>query len=194
MLVSELLELVDVMIPNSINIPIKLAWMNQIQNQFFRDYPLADAIGIIDIKVNREFYALPEDCPEDRIEKLVLGDDELPYIPLPEESDRGSTPFWTITVGTILIYPPPKEIGTAYLFYKPRPIKLTAASLDTSSTFPPDFQEMLIFGCASRIAKANGQLQLANVFDSDFLRLADLADRNLTKKRQNTTSVVRGWY
>lgn len=194
MILSELLIHVDTLIPNSIHIPIKIAWMNQVQNQLFRDYPTAEAVEIIDIKARREFYALPDSCPEDRIQRLVIGNKSYDYIPTPEESDGASGQFFTVTIGTILISPIPTEAGSGYLFYKPRPSTLSVDNLDAAPTFPSDYHELLVLGCASRVAKASENLKMAAIFDADYLRLADEADRKLTKVKPKTVANVRRWY
>lgn len=190
MKLSEILEQVDVLVPNSINTNTKVSWINHVQNQLYRDYPLSQAVNLFNLKKGQSLYVLPSDCPEDRIEEVVINDDHYPFVTGGEADGR----FCAIVAGTLLVHPTPTELGIAFLFYKQRPTQLSASKMDEETNFPVDFQELLVLGCASRVAKSSpGTVNLAAVFDQDYFRLAEKADIVLKRKRQNKMNIVQHW-
>lgn len=188
----EILSMVDAMVTNDLSPSLKISWINQIQNQLYRDYPLPEAIHSFHTIPNQAFYELPEDCREDRISHVMIGENKYPYVP--QGFDIDASKFCSIVTGTLLIHPVPKQATLSFLHYKPSPNQLSAENLEEEPTFPKDFHELLVLGCASRVAKTNPEtLALARIFDEDFLRLADKADRVITKYKPKRTLVVRSW-
>lgn len=193
MKLSEIVETVDMLIPNSIPLSTKIQWINQLQNQFFRDYPLPETVHPFAVKANQQFYVLPDDCPQDRITEVVVNDRHYPYIPR-VDSETDVERFCTFVSGTLMIYPNPTEQTLGFLYYKPRPVQMTVETMDAEPTFPLDFHELLVFGCASRVAKANpNTLTQANVFDADYRILAEKADLVLRGAKPNRVAITRGW-
>lgn len=192
--VQELLDTVNTMVPNSLPDSLKVAWFNQVQNQLFRDHQVSTAAKIFQTEPGQKIYPLPADCPEDRITQVVIRHSTYPYIPQGTDSEIESEAFCTIVVGQLLIHPVPEQSVNAILYYKPRPAQLSIDNLDAVPTFPSDYHELLVLGCVSRIAKSDPALvSLGSVFDADFMRLADKADRDLTKVKPKTTTKIRSW-
>lgn len=186
--------MVDTLVPgNSITVPIKVNWINQVQNQFFRDYPLTEAFYPYNIEPDQQFYKLPDDCPDDRIKTLTIDGELYPYIPQEQQTELTPERFCTIISGAFMIHPMPTKYMQGFLNYRPRPVQLTVDNPEAVPTFPLDFHEMLVFGCAARIAKAEGNTGLGAVYDNDFAQLAVKADNVLTRPKQKSVSVVRGW-
>lgn len=205
MIVSDLLEQVDAMVPNAFTAKLKITWMTHVQNQLFRDYPPVEIMYSLSVIANRNTYPLPVDCVEDQIGKVVVGATEYAYVPLESIPLEGSGSsinlstskdyYWAVSSGQLVLYPTPTANGNGTIYYRPHPKALSAdpAGLATEPMFPLDYQELLVIGCASRVAKASNQLPLAQVFDADYIRLADNADRKLTKKRQDKIIAYRSW-
>lgn len=192
MKLSEILEQVDTMVPNSLTASTKISWINHVQNQLFRDYPLPEKVHFFTVVVGRSLYPLPDDCPEDRIRELVVDKINYPFMVIgPEESlDR----FCTIADGNLLIYPIPEHQSTGVLFYKARPIQLTEADMEVVTNFPIDFQELLVLGCAYRVAKATPEhSNLVSVLDQDYRLLAEKADLVLRQKMPRQVTLHRSW-
>lgn len=191
---QEILTTVDTMVPNTLPPGIKIQWINHIQNQLFRDYPVPEAIYPFRTQLGKQFYTLPEDCAEDRIKELVIGKETYPYVEQGAETNYPPERFCSIVTGTLFVHPKPDRAESAFLSYKPRPVQMTADKLEAVPSFPKDYHELLVWGCASRVAKTNPeQLNLANVFDMDFQRLAAKADKDLRKKKQKQVTVSRAW-
>lgn len=192
MKLSELLGQVDTLVTNSIHLDTKIAWMNQVQNQLYRDYPLDEAVKVYVIRQNQQIYDLPEDCPEDRISKLVIGKQTYPFVPN-SESEYEYSVFCTVVTGTLMVYPSPLENTDGFLYYNARPLGLSSTMMDQEPTFPRDFHELLVLGCASRVAKSQADFNRASVFDQDYRTLAEKADLVLTKRRQTKVLKARTW-
>lgn len=191
MKLSEILEQVDVMVPNSLSPNIKIAWINQVQNHLYRDYPLSEAVAKFTVFTGESIYSLPDDCPEDRLDEVVIDDVHYPFLPSNGEPEGK---FCTIVAGSLMIYPAPLHAGIGFIFYKQRPTQFSVNDLTAESNFPMDFQELLVIGCASRVAKSNPEtVNLAGVFDQDYRVLADKADIVLRRKRPNQVTIARYW-
>lgn len=192
--VQEMLDQVNMMVPNSLPDSLKISWFNQVQNQLFRDHQVPAAASLLVTEPGKKIYPLPDDCPEDRITQVVLQNRTYPYVPQAADAEFGPDAFCTIVIGQLLIHPVPEQAVNALVYYKPRPVQLSIDELDAVPTFPADYHELLVLGCASRVAKTDpNMLSLASVFDADFLRLADKADRDLTKVKPKATTFVRSW-
>lgn len=192
MIVKEMLDQVNAMVPNDLSASIKITFMNQVQNQLFRDYPFPEAIYPFTTTPGTRTYALPGDCPDSGIKKAVINGMTYDYISA--DTDIDLPRFCTILLGALVIEPVPDTSVLGLLHYKARPKQLTTDDLEMVPNFPSDFHELLVLGCAVRVARANDQLNLASVLSDDFLRIADKADRVLTKTKPKQVNMVRGWY
>lgn len=189
MKLSEVLQDIDLMIPNSLSHEIKIRWINQVQVQLFRDYPLDEAVYPFVTEVGKQLYPLPDDCPQDRIKMVTVNDSEIPYKELNEDS--GGT-FWTILSGFFMLHPV-NASKDVHIYYKRRPTELTTSDLDIEPDFPRDYHELLVIGCAIRVARASQSLDYANQFEKDFSYLADKANENLTKKKRSKVVIREMW-
>lgn len=195
MLLQEILDDVDTYVPNSLPTLRKIKWINQIQNQLYRDYVLPDAIFPF-TTTDAQSYTLPDDCAEDRIDSVAIDGKEEFYVSSPS---RHRYPddyrFWTIQVGFLYINPVRTAGLQGYVYYKPRHLELSESNLNGSPTFPVDFHELLVFGCSKRVALAlkTPDFKLASVHDGYYKELAEKADRELGKKRNKQVTNVRPW-
>lgn len=193
---QEILTTVDTMVPNNLPIGIKVQWINHVQNQLFRDYPVPETAYTFNTVIGQQLYPLPDDCSEDRLTSLVLDGDTVPYIAPGLDYDVASETFFTLVSSLMMLFPEPIKVLPVFLYYKPRPVQLAETSLNVIPTFPKDYHELLVLGCASRVAKSMGpdQFSIAGILDSDFRDLAAKADRDLKKIRPKRVLTVRSWY
>lgn len=171
---------------------MKVSWMNQIQNQLYRDYPLPDKTATFSTVKGTDTYDFPADCPEDRVQLLNVGGRDYVYSTI-FDADDAFVYYWRAIAGKIVLYPIPDQIQSATLYYGPRPVTLTEADLTAIPSFPLDFHELLMVGCAARVAKAVGNLQLASIYEGDYRMLIEKADLVLVKSRQQSVRLVRTW-
>lgn len=195
MLLSEILQEVSVMAPSDIPLNMQISWINQIQRELFRDYPLPEAAFTLTINPGEQFFALPDNCPEDRILSLVIDDKEIPFIEQFSEVEAGSREcFYSIALGELFIYPEPKHAATGVLYYRPRPRDLTVIDMSAAPDFPEDFHGLLAIGCAARIAAITPNLvNVYGALQGQYMALKEKADLMLTKRRQKRVYVARNW-
>lgn len=196
MLLQEILDAVDSYIPNALHNPLKIGFINQIQRQLYRDYPVPEATYRFVTDGFNQLIVLPSDCAEDRITKVVMDEEDLPYIPLADSDQVSETEeFWTIVDGVMLINPSGTADRIAYVYYRPRAFELSEDNLGEAPTFPEDFHELLVFGCAKRVALALPvpDTTKIQVFDTEYHRLAEKADLVLRKPKQTQVRIHRAW-
>jgi hypothetical protein len=187
---EEILKDVDTYVPNTISTEQKVRWINEIQKQLFRDYPVPDAVYQFETVPGLDYYDLPDDCSTDRITNLVI--DEQEYDGLSLDSEETSF-YWIPVEGKLFIQPTPQDVMMGFIYYRPKPIELTSANLSAIPNFPEDYHELLVFGCAARVAKAYQDVDLANNMVSDFNYLADKAKKELRKTKNKTVRIVQDW-
>lgn len=193
MKLHEIIETVDTLVSNSILPETKVTWLNQIQNQLFRDYPMPEAVSPFVLNDGQQFYPLPADCPQDRISEVVVDNKRYPFIPR-LDSEYQMDAFCTFVSGTLMIYPNPTKQELGFIYYKPRPVQMTVEMMEDEPTFPSDFHELLVFGVASRVAKSDANtLGQSQVFDNDYRILAEKADLVLRGAKPNKVTITRGW-
>lgn len=196
MLLSEILGQVDTMVPNALSASIKIQWINQVQNELYRDFPVPEGVAVFDTLKDQAAYTLPSDCAEERIRALLINGEEYPFIPVTDVDNSGYGKFWTTVVtGDILLNPTPDAVYKGVLYYKPRPRQLTENDMNVKPIFPEDFHELLVLGCAARVAKTKAEtLGQASMFESDFLRLSERAAyKVLIGRRARQMTKLRSW-
>lgn len=197
MKLGEILDEVDTLIPNSLPTAMKVTWINHIQNQLFRDYPVPDKVASFTTNLLQDTYAFPPDCPVDRVQHLVVDGQEYefrdwiePTVNRFDSYDR----YWTALAGKLVICPIPRDKVEVSIYYRPRPAHLIESDLTATPTFPEDFHELLVFGCAIRTAKASAQTaQLATLYEIEYRELVEKADLVLVRRRQAKTNIATRW-
>ena len=191
MTLEEILQDVDLLVPNSIALDVKVRWMNQVQNQLFRDYDIAKAHHMFNLVIGEEFYPLPEDCSEDMIRAVVIEGNTYTFAdPLDEIKDET---YFTYS-GLLTIVPSPVKAGIGMLYYLRRPKEINEYVLDREPDFPSDYHEILSYGCAIRVARAEQNYSQLPILETEFARLRHEADVNLTGVKQKTVTITRPLY
>lgn len=191
MKLSEIIEEIDLLVPNAFSVDRKLRWINQAQRQLFHDYPTFLTKKEIPLSQGNNTFPLPADCQQSRIETLLIGEWEYVFKEVEERTEHRT---FTVTDNQVLVYPVPSENVTVYLYYKPTPIDLKEADLNSVPVFPEDFQELLVFGGAYRVAQRIQDYALSTELEVRFQNLSREAVKRITKPKRKTTVIQRGWY
>lgn len=192
MTLQEILEDADSIAPNAYTNAQKVRWLNQIQRQLFRHYPLPEQLFELQIVPDVQFYPLPENCPEDRITSIVIDNQEYRFA-VNDQPAPGR--FWTMVAGQIFIHPKPTVEMTGIITCEPRYVALSESNLNAVPQFPEDFHELLVNGLAQRIAKRRKDAILANNAQADYneiLREAD--DYFRAKEPEEIVDELAGWW
>lgn len=187
----DILQDVDAIIPNQITAAIKVRWINQIQRQLYREIPFQEAIYPFQVECDRQFYTVPSDCRIDTIRAIVI--DEVSYDKEKMRNGQPSPYFWEEVAGTIMIYPVPKSESTGYIYYRNVPKELMPNKLDDTPELPDDYHQILVDGCISRVAKAEGDSQRSTVFDDSYNALIRKAKSDLTRNDYHVIHMEYGW-
>jgi hypothetical protein len=179
MTLQEILDDVDGRVANAVATSQKVKWINQIQRQLFREYPLPEAVDKFSTVSGVQFYPMPDKCVEGRITHLTVNGVEYLYQAHFEEA---KSKFWTIVAGQIMLYPIPDGAYDVLVYYKPRHNELSETRLTEIPNFPEDYHELLVLGCAKRVAQVQRDVDLANNFEADFRELSAKADKEFRKQ------------
>lgn len=191
MKLRELLTEVNTLVPNDIPPEVQISWMNQVQSSLYRYYSSSETPFEFVVQPTISFYDFPPDCIEDRVRRLVVGDENMEFIWADEDSELPTDmPFWTVFNQKIFLSPVPDKMQPATLYYLPSPTQLTIAALDDEVTFPADYIELLVLGCAVKVAIATKALDMAPLLQSQFLMLKDRAEQILGYKKQRRVNIV----
>lgn len=190
MKLNEIMEEIDLLVPNAFDEGRKLRWINQAQRQLYHDYPTLVTKKEIPLSAGQKTFSLPADCQQPRIETLLVGEWEYVYEEIEEHPEYRT---FTIIDNQVNIYPIPSQSTTVNLYYKPTAVDLTVAELDSVPSFPEDFHELLVFGGAYRVAQRIQDYKLSAELEGRYQVLAREAAKRVTKPKRKTTVIQRGW-
>lgn len=250
--IQEILAQVDdLLVPNSLTDAQKVQMLNAIQRQLYREVDFPNAVERIYLTADVALYALPSNCPADRIRHLVISDGtdemEYPYKNFAAKVASSTQRWYTIYADTqILLNPTPSISGgtlksitvtdggsgytsaptvtisggggsgatatatvsggavtavtitaagtnftsdptvsfsggggsgatatadiyedSIYLWFAPSPSDFSASALTVTPATPADYDEFYVYSLASRVAKTQRDVILANNFAAD---------------------------
>ena len=192
MTLQEIIDQIDINVPNSLPLSTKIGFVNRIIEEYYRDHPVPDAVYPFITVPGQDFYELPPNCPEDRITKIVVDEKTYAYRDLRAPQTYFS---WSIVAEHVQLYPRPERALDAFIFFRPRPEGMTESDLNTIPGFAYDFQEMLVYGGSQRVAVAMAKpdYERAAYYERQFEKVRDLADRRLRKPSQKRVAIYRPW-
>lgn len=190
MKLSEIIEDIDLLVPNAFSIDKKIGWINQAQRQLFHDYPTFIVKKEIPVTMGNGTYAIPADCQQSNIEIVLVGNTEYIYSEVKERPEYRS---FTVLEGNMVLYPIPQTDGTMTLYYKPTPVDLTVNDMANKPVIPEDFHELLVYGSGFRIAQRTQDFKLSAELEVRYQNLAREAAKRNTKPQKKTTAIHRGW-
>lgn len=185
----EIIEDIDLLVPNAFSYAKKIGWINQAQRQLFHDYPNFIAKKEIPVIMGQTEYALPLDCQQSNIEVVMVDGFEYIYSEVKERPEYRS---YTLLDG-LIIHPVPSTAGTLTIYYKPTPVDLTSADTEKPPVIPEDFHELLVYGCGFRVAQRTQDYKIATELEVRYQNLAREAAKRNTKPKRKTTVIHRGW-
>lgn len=189
MRVQEILEEVDLLVDNAIPTERKIRYINEIQKQTFRHFRNKTSSYFFHTMQDDSQYGLPPDCEPDNIIGLFIDDKEY----YEKDADQYNTGrLYHIINGKMLIQPVPKTTMDCYLYYYPSPYELTMDDLQTVPSIPVDYHELLVLGCAKKVAMAMKDYNAAKVFEDRYLVMDRDAMIELSPKPKGVRR-IRGW-
>lgn len=175
---GEILLDIDVLVENSVASAIKVRWINQIQRQCYRDLPIAEELYAFDVYPDQQIYPVPDNCSLDNITSVLV--DGREYETIADGERILPWHFWTNVAGEFMLNKVPHHIAEGLVTYKPTPQDLVPNDLAAIPMLPSDYHQLLVDGCAARVAKAEGDSK-ANALEQSFDRLFLKAKRDLAK-------------
>lgn len=171
MTLAEILQEVDIRVPNTVSRDTKVRWVNQIQKRLYRVFRYPPAYHEFQTVPQQADYPLPADCAEDQILDVLYDGKPIPHFAPGHRIPRQYA--WTIYNGQLRIEPTPIAEDTVTIIYFPKYQDLVADT-DTPQ-FPEEFHELLVVGCAARVAQASGESQLASALSNEFTAMVSEA-------------------
>lgn len=190
MKLKDILTEVDLLVDNALSLEQKIGFINQIQRQLYRDYPLPAVTYLFYTIRDQTLYDLPEDCKEDRIIALFVDSQEYEY---KTQTDFNHYKSFTVLNGMLFIQPTPKLSAEAYLNYYASPTDLTITDMENEPKFPDDYHEILVLGCAKKVALIAKEYKVAEQLEIRYQTLAREADVKLSQPKLRRVRVMRGW-
>lgn len=190
MRLSEIIEDIDLLVPNAFSITKKIGWINQAQRQLFHDYQTINIKKEFPITRGNAVYPLPADCQQAKIEILMVDGYEYIYS---EAKERPEYRSYTILDGDIVLNPIPQNDGSFSLYYRPTPVDMTINDLESVPVIPEDFHELLVYGCGYRVAQRTQDFKVTAEIEFRYQSLAREAAKRNTKPKRKTTAIHRGW-
>lgn len=194
MKLRDMLTEVGILVPSDIPLEVQVSWMNQVQSSLYRYYGIGETPHNLIVQPSVSFYDLPPNCIPERVRRLVVGDEELEYVASDEDNDvTATTKFWTVFNKQVFISPVPVMMENATLYYLASPTPLDIGAIDDEATFPADYIELLILGCAIKVAIAAKAADILPSLQIQFQTLRDRAEQIMGNKRQQRVNVVYPW-
>lgn len=191
MKLRDMLTEVGILVPSDIPLEVQISWMNQVQSSLYRYYGTGETPFNFIVQPTVSFYDLPINCIPERVRRLVVGNEEMEYIASDEDNNfTPTTKFWTVFDKQIFMSPVPEIMQNATLYYLASPTALSINAIDDEATFPADFIELLILGCAIKVAIATKAADVLPTLQVQFQTLRDRAEQIMGNKKQQRVNVV----
>jgi hypothetical protein len=157
---ADMLIEVNLLVENTVSDAVKIRWLNQVERQVYRKLPIDDSIATIETVPGQAAYGLPSDCQLSNITSVVIGGKEY------DRDDGRRSRYWDDAAGVFMIIPAPQEVLSGIILYKPTPLEPT--DLQTTSKLPEDYHQLLIDGCAARVAQAEQKWDAYRIYNDSF--------------------------
>lgn len=201
--VQELLEDIDIRIPNAFTVKQKITWMNQAMRILFK-YMNDTAVTTFTTVENQSTYLLPTDCLLDQILIIEITSDSVvtnqsvfvKYYFSGLLDDLSGNKYYDALNGNFGLNPIPDTTGyNGRIYFRKNPIYLSESNLSAVPEVNPDYQIALEYYVLSVIAKSghNPDVELANNYTMEFNNIISLMFKdkmekqvkNPIKKREN---------
>lgn len=190
MLLKEIIEEADLYMNNALSFSQKIRFVNQVQRSLYRDYPLYEKSAFFTVVPGESLYELPVDCEPEYIINVYIDEKEYVY-KTPLDSNQGRS--YMFVDNSLFIQPVPDTALDAYLYYKAKPVDLSLADLESEPPFLKDFHELLVLGCAQKIALVEKDYKGAQELEVRFQNLARAAMLKMKTIKLKRVRVNRRW-
>lgn len=187
--VGEMLDRVRLMVDNDQTDAQIVGQFNELSKKLFRKLPLPDKVYRFST-TSVPYYDLPADCSEDRIRSVVI--DDLDYEKASPEIQYPYGRFCTVFAGKLYVHPN-SEGKDAYLYYRQRPIELSASRLTETPNLPEDYHDLYVYDAAKWIAGIQRDVDMHNNFQSEYDDLFRDAQRGLKKMGLRRVKETTRW-
>jgi hypothetical protein len=147
LLLKEILAEVDLLVTNSVTVQNKITFINQMQNEIFKEVHPKQNSYLFYTMNGVDMYDLPDDCGE-LLELYINGKEYHKR----GKDDRNYGDIYTLVNGAVLINPIPDGEYESYFYYHASPTQLTIDNMNVTPDLPSDFHEVLTLGCARKVA------------------------------------------
>jgi hypothetical protein len=189
MYVHEILTEVDLLVDNSLSSTHKIRYINQIQRQLFRDYRMKTSADFGVTVPGTALYELPSDCQEDNLLEVSVGGNRYDEA---GSDERAAGNVYTVVNHALLLQPTPTGEEEIYLYYYARPTELTESDMEAKPELSEDYHDLLIIGCAEKVALAMKDHAIAKELTARYGMLLREALVKLSPKIKKVR-IKRGW-
>lgn len=193
--VKQVLDDIKVRLPHTYTNESLFLWLNETMKKIYKDLAIQSQYSFT-TSVDRELYALPEDCSIDMINSVTISEkarnQDNPYnwgnfrelkSYLPQE--KMSVPgYYDGREGLIGIYPTPKDIRKVDVYYMKKPKMIT--SEDDYIELDDNYIDLVKYNVMSIIAMSgyNPDTELANEYILLYNNLVQKANENKNEQQQ----------
>lgn len=166
MLLLEILDDIDRRCPNVFEQADKIAWLNTVQENIYRDVSIRNILNVITIIGTANYDISTYGVNFGLIKSVFVDDIEYKY---KEAADQKTNNIYfkvqdDNAIQKIGIYPTPTVAGMLKICYDKVPTTLTVDDLDTVPDIRKDMQEILKYGVMVIIAEAREEIEKSNNF------------------------------
>lgn len=202
MTLADIIANIDLIYPNSFSVEDKITFMNNVQipKEILPEIAPKEVLHF-------KTYILPDGTPQQiysetvgidfrNIESVVVdGEEYVRKYPNDEVEDESTKWYAECLNGYLFLYPPPADGQDVYVTYYRKLDKLTEEDLQKELNVKDEYIELLKLGVLASMAKANGDVALANNFIQDFndLVFQIRANQNYQAAQDEFIKDVLGW-
>lgn len=188
MLLSEILEDADLLVPNSLTTEQKIRYFNQIQKQLYRDFPMPIKSDLFYTEPGVSLYDIS--IQPDRVISVFINDKEYN---LQDVRDDNYGNVYTFMDGELFVQPEPDGEYEGYILYEGEAEPMTEDDLEVEPTLLPDFHELFVLGVAEKLSMVMKDYKTAGELRTRFQLVVQEAKQKIYKTRQTKVRIVRGW-
>ncbi|MCL2739828.1 MAG: hypothetical protein FWE47_01350 [Oscillospiraceae bacterium] len=163
MLIKEIIDDINVRYPNQYSEAQLIKWINQVTEDNWEDLA-TDEIYITELETGKSVYALPNTIDFSGITSVIVNEKEYTAKPLPDY--KTNFVYFKESENKIALNPKPGGGEEMFIFHLAKPSKVENVTDDLR--IRPQFAEIIKNAIFIMIAKAAGEVDLANNYVGDF--------------------------
>lgn len=183
--IEQIISEADTQVPNSFSQPQKIAWINEINQEFFEIVKIPK-VFIGTINPNTPTMILPTTIRSRNVDYTTIGSSV--YKPMQFEDVQPGRSFWylddltnTMTINPVVSSSVYSNVVIRY--FQVSTVTFLSTNQTVSPEAPAEYHWIYILGLCARIAKSIPDVTLANNYQQDYERNLAIAQQNYIKKR-----------